>query len=143
MASKGSSALHVINPVEVEIKGSKAFSISVGNITARFTSEKSEYELVSNCRFLSRLQRIDGPGGPVWKLLTMEVIYVHDSIVPVVPESGSFDVKNVDSTMRKSYKFLSWLLAEKGNKVSNNLPGVDDEESVKDVMGRSSEWLNA
>ena len=143
MASKGSLALHTISPVEININGSKAFSVSVGNITARFTSGESEYELVSNCRFLSRLQRIDGLGEWVWKILTMEVIYINDSVVSVVPEAGSFDVKKMDSTARKSYKFLSWLLAERGNRVSNDLPGVDDGQSVKDVMDRSHKWLNA
>ncbi len=145
MASKGSSSLHSITPVEVDINGSKAFSVSVGNINARFIREETEYELISNCRFLSRLQIINGPGGEVWKMLTMEVIYIHDSIVPVVPYTGpiSFDVKDMDGSMRKSYRYLSWLLAERGHTVNNELPGVDDEQSVKDVMGRSQEWLLA
>ncbi len=145
MASKGSSSLHSITPVEIDINGSKAFSVSVGNINARFIRQEIEYELISNCRFLSRLQRIDGPEGEVWKMLTMEVIYIHDSIVPVVPYTGpiSFDVKDMDGSTRKSYRFLSWLLAERGHTVNNDLPGIDHEQSVRDVIDRSQEWLHA
>jgi hypothetical protein len=144
MASSGSLALHTINPVEIDINGSKAFSVSTGNISARFTRGESDYDLVSSCRFLSRLQTLDGPGKPVWKILTMEVIYIHDAIVPVVPQIGpsTFDTTNMDRSTRKSYRFLSSLLAERGHKVSNDLPGVDDEQSVKDLMDRNHEWMN-
>lgn len=137
--------MHVIHPVEIGVNGAKAFSVSVGNITARFTRDEIEYDLVSTCRFLSRLERWNGPDEPAWKMLTMEVIYIHDSVIRVIPEtwSSTFNLPHDDTHPRKSYKFLALLLAARGHKVNNDLPGVDDEQSVREVMDRNLNWLNA
>ena len=144
MAQAGSSAMHNINPVEVTIVGQKAFSVSVGNISSRFEKGGSEYKLISNCRFLSRLTKADDNERGPWKMLSMEVIYLNDSISSVVPNAKPLEVDSTSlAGCRQSYKFLSWLLAEKGYTAKKNLPGVDDEQSVRNVMSRSMEWLNA
>ena len=144
MAQAGSSAMHHINPVEVTINGLKAFSVSVGNISSRFEKGGSEYELISNCRFLSRLAKVKDNEGGCWKMLSMDVIYQNDSISPVVPNGNPLEMDFPSlAGYRQSYKLLSWLLAEKGYTVKKDLPGVDDEQSVRNVMSRSLEWLNA
>lgn len=145
MAEKGSNAIHNITPVEVIINGSKAFSISVGNIISRFVRGGAQYELVSNCRFLSRLTRLEGQSCQSWKMLSMEVIYINDKISPVLPASGT-DIGNfegADRFPRKSYKFLAYCLSEKGYKVKQDLPGTDNEQLVLEVLARNSHWLNA
>ena len=142
MAANGSQSRHTIIPVEIDVNGLKAFSVSHGSIVARFTREHIEYELSSACRMLSRLENLGTTGRPDWKLLTMEVIYVDDSIIPVIPPTLSgFDNGDLESSTRKSYRCLSLLLAEKGHKVNNDLPGVDDPQSVEDVLRRNQEWL--
>ena len=142
MASEGFQSRHAIIPIEIDTKGPKAFSVSVGSIVARFTKENIEYELNSTCRMLSRLENLGVMGQPDWKLLTMEVIYVDDSIIPVIPPTlGGFDGGNFKNGSRKSYRCLSLLLEEKGHKVNNDLAGVDDPKSVEDVIRRNQEWL--
>ena len=142
MAANGSQSRHAIIPVEIDINESKAFAVSLGSIVARFTRDNMDYELTSTCRMLSRLENLGVMGRPDWKLLTMEVIYVDDSIIPVIPPTlHGFDDGNLESGTRKSYKCLSLVLAERGHTVNNDLPGVDDMQSVEDVMRRNHEWL--
>lgn len=145
MASKGPTAIHAITPVDIDIRGFNAFAVSIGSISARFERAGFAYDLLSHCRFLSRLQKIDGLSGGVWKLLTMEVIYIYDSIIPAFPQKGQklLTIENMSNTTRRSYKYLSWLLMEQGHEVDAHMPGVDDEESVKEVMDRNYSWLNS
>jgi hypothetical protein len=145
MASKGVSALHVITPVDIEIQGSKAFSISVGSINARFQRHGNEYEIISHCRFLSRLEEISGKSeyGGTWKILTMECIYVSDMLVPTFPGAGSIALvlDGLPATARKSYRYLTWFLLTSGRSVNGEMPGVDDEQSVEEVMKKNHGWL--
>ncbi len=76
-------------------------------------------------------------------MLTMDVIYIYDSIVPAIPESRGLVIKeNPKSKMRSSYRYLSWLLAESGHEVRQDLPGVDDEQSVNNIMDWGRQWLD-
>lgn len=51
---------------------------------------------------LSRPENLGVVGRPDWKLLTMEVIYVDDSIIPVIPPTFSgFDVSDFEKGTRK------------------------------------------
>ena len=147
MASKGSIALHTIQPVEIIANGSKAFAQSVGSIAVRFHHEGADYELVSACRFLSRLQQAKDINGtsPCWKMLSIEMIYMQDSIFPVAPESISNDPEYLSplANRRKSYQGLSWALEKKGYATNDELPGLDDEESVAKVLLQDKEWLSS
>ena len=109
MASNGPTVIHTINPADVEIRGSKAFAVSVGSICARFERSHCAYDLVSQCRFLSRLQKIDGKSPGIWKLLTMEVIYIYDSILPAFPQGdhSPLIMENMPALTRSSYKYLT------------------------------------
>lgn len=144
MSKKGSNAIHNIIPVEVTINKSKAFSISVGNITSRFTHAKVEYELVSNCRFLSRLKMLEEKSGQLWKMLSMEVIYINDTISPVLPfpNHENMDLRGAGNFPRQSYKLLAYCLSQKGYQVKEDLPGTDDEYLVLEVLTRNLSWLN-
>ena len=141
MSEADSNAIHNINPVEVSLK---EFSVSAGNIVSRFPKEGSEYELVSNCRFLSRFERIANESHS-WRVLSMEVIYINDKISPVFPslESKSLSIGGMGAFPRKSYKFLAYYLSEKGYQLKQSIPGVNDERLVEEVLNRSLSWLDA
>ena len=143
MAENGSNAIHNITPVEITINGSKAFSISVGNILMRFTKNGTEYELVSKCRFLSRVERLAGQASQIWKMLSMEVIYINDAISQVIPDtmSGGFSFEEAGAFPRRSYRLLAYCLSEKGYPIKQDLPGVDDEKLVADVLDRNLSWV--
>jgi hypothetical protein len=50
----------------------------------------------------------------MWKMLSMEVIYVNDKISPVLPLSGPADFKGAGDFPRQSYKIFSILLEPEG-----------------------------
>ena len=139
MSSGGVSAIHTICPVEISVKGSRARAESTGSISIRFEKDGSEYDCISLCRFVSRLANTEVG----WRLLTLETVYIRDSIVPVVPGHGSTkglilpDLKD----SRVSYRYIGWLLARAGFTISKNLPGADDERSIRKLMDSVSVWL--
>jgi hypothetical protein len=139
MSRSGTEALHTICPIEVHISGTKAISESTGSITVRFTQGGMDYDCTSLCRFVSRLELVDG----VWRMLTLEAIYVRDYILPAFPGKAIMDVPmDVLKGKRASYKYLGWLLAQKGFEVAVDLPGTDDADSIKRVMDASTAWLD-
>lgn len=150
MAAQGASALHTITPVEVEVTDDKAVSISVGSIVTRFFKQgggdggKTEYELTSTCRFVSRLKNVacsaDGQLQD-WKMLSMECVYVYDAVSPVAPFDNIFDSISLPHSTRTSYRYLSLLLAEKGRPVNSRLAGVDEPQSVEHILERNRNWL--
>lgn len=144
MAEQGSSSIHTINPVQITLNGDKAFSVSVGSIISRFSKDETDYDLVSQCRFLSRLERVGDDARRGWKMLSMEVIYVHDAITPAVPEELREDVYSVIAegrAPRESYRGLAYVLGEMGYQVKDTLPGTDDQSSVEAVLQRNQSWL--
>lgn len=141
MSSGGVSAIHSVQPVEVQINGSRAISESTGSITIRFVQGSTEYDCTALCRFLSRLEKVENE----WKLRTLECIYIRDYIVPTVPGSenaSTFEMKGSTVT-RKSYQCLGWLLTSQGFPVGNDMPGVDDQDSVNAVMDKHQTWLKS
>jgi hypothetical protein len=151
MAARGEgSTIHTITPVEVRLNGAKAFCVSVGSIISRFSRGGTDYDLVSHCRFLSRLQKeSDGDdggdsGNRGWKMLSMEVIYIHDGISPAIPADIDAELRaavDAGTTTRESYKYLALVLGQKGYRVKNSLPGVDDPQRVETVMQKNLSWL--
>ena len=144
-ASRGLTVIHSLNPVEIVIRGSKALAVSVTSIIARFEDGGVQYDLTSWVRLVSRLERIDNPDGvATWKLLSLDCIYIRDSIQPVIPQNGPNTLNfNTVRAARSSYRFLSWHIARLGLEIRDDLPGVDDEESVRAVMDRNYGWIDA
>ena len=135
--------LHVITPVHVDILGSKALAESVINISVRYEEDGVEYDLASVVRAISRLEQLDDVSSESsWKMLSTSVIYVRDSMVPTVPLSGPCKLNFDDvKDARKSYRYLTWHVRKHGGTVKDDLPGEDDEQSVKEVMDRNKKWL--
>jgi hypothetical protein len=140
MTPKG--VLHFTTPVSISIRGSKAVAESLAIIASRYEHDGIEYDLSAWVRGVSRLEQVPGPEGLEWKLLTLEPIYIRDNIVPTAPltKPCTLDFSSVEHA-RPSYKYLTWLIGLRGGKVRNDLPGEDDEKSVKDIMERNQEWL--
>ncbi|PYH80325.1 hypothetical protein BO82DRAFT_433504 [Aspergillus uvarum CBS 121591] len=138
MSARGTGAVHTICPIEVHLNGDKeqALTESTGSISIRFVYEGRQYDCVSYTRFISRLQIVDGQ----WKLLTLEAIYDRDNIVPVLP--GAPADFHIAHETRESYKCISWLLARKGFKIKEDLPGGDYPASCEKLMREGFEWLN-
>ncbi len=145
MAEHGTVAIHTIQPVDIAVKGSKAFAQSIGTISTRIQKDDTAYDLVAHCRLLSRLQQVDATEVSLssWKMLSIEMVYVQDQIIPIVPAAISEQPGFLESvaSKRKSYRFLSWAMEQKGYKINNELPGTDLCGSVKELLDRNEAWI--
>lgn len=140
MASAGVSALHIISPVEIlsNASGNKATSESTGSITIRFTENDTEFDLTSSCRFVSRLVKVDKQ----WKMLSLTCIYVREWVLPAFPTANNRALElGSGGLTRKSYKCLGRLLMRLGHNIAEDLPGSDDEKSIKAVTDANAAWL--
>lgn len=138
MVKGGTSALHTVTPVEIQIVGEKAFSESVGTIQVRIRLDDKDYDCVSHSRFISRLQKTDQG----WKLVSLVVIYDRDSLVPTMPSASSLNFDFDLLKVRESYKCLSWVMSQKGFQIDQTLPGTDDPDSVTKLMDEGHAWLS-
>lgn len=150
MLASGTLSTHTIQPAEVEINGHKAIAASTGSVSVRATVEGIEYEMVSLVRFHSRLiyhcqGPDDGSHEGTWKLVSLEAVYDRDYVIPTthagVTTQPSPPPIQVAPGARESYKYLEWILENRGFAIARDLPGLDDEGSVRRVMDEAQEWL--
>ena len=134
------TTLHMIDPIEIEIRGPKAMSESLCQITTRYTLEGLEYDKVTTCRLMSRLEKVEG----AWKILTLEPIYIRDSMIAVAPQSPeTIPAFKGAEKYPKSYRYGAWLLESIGIQSKLDLPNEDDRESVKKIIDANKEWLDS
>jgi SnoaL-like domain len=77
MTRHGTTAIHSITPADIHLNGDKAVAESVGSIQIRFEAEGHQYDLMSYCRFISKLEKVDEFE---WNMLELGVIYARDII---------------------------------------------------------------
>ncbi|KAL3477391.1 hypothetical protein BJX99DRAFT_257420 [Aspergillus californicus] len=134
----GENPLHYVTPGTISIHGNKAVMMSPCVITLRFNENEKEYDFISHVRLFYRAQRLEPT--LVWKLRSLQTIYVQDAVVPSSPSPQQSLV--IDTSLRRqSYKHLSWLLEQRGFEVSDNLPGVDLPATIDREMSGLSQWL--
>lgn len=137
MSSREVIITHNINPAIIDIRGPKAYAESNCLIMSRFPHDGHDYDFSGWCHLVSRLEKVVG----TWKMLTLEVIYLRDVVVPVPPAPDP-DYSVIKDWPRKSYKFATWHLMMRGLEVRKDLPGWDDEQSVNRVRDRNLAWLD-
>lgn len=129
--------MHVISPVEVHLNGRRAVSESTASIHARFCYEQKEFVCISYGRLVSRLEK----EGADWKICTLEMIYDNDILQAVYPEKEHVKAIQLDNNARRSYRCLSWVLAQNGFSINQDLPGADRPGSGDRLLRLSFEWL--
>lgn len=139
------NTVHQIDTAEVEISGAKAISESFCVITSRFEHQGREFDKITQCRLMSRLEKLDDSSqGPPWRMLSLEPIYLRDSFVPATPQStDAFPTFQGLENYPKSYRHGVWLLASIGITSRHDLPNEDDRESVERIIGRNRDWLHS
>ena len=139
------NTVHQIDTADVEINGFKATSESFCTITSRFEHEGREYDKVTQCRLMSRLEKLsDSLQGSPWRMLTLEPIYLRDSFVPATPQlTGTFPLFKGLDNYPKTFRHGVWLLASIGIASRYDLPNEDDRESVGKIIGQNHAWLYA
>lgn len=129
------SIIHQIVPADVEVNDLKAVADCWCFISARLPIEKDECELRTSLRLLYRCEKFRGE----WKLLSLEPIYIHDTVSAVSP-GARLDIPDL-SHFRKSYRHTAWLVQQRGVDIADDLPGEDDAASVQDIRKGHQDWL--
>ncbi|KAL7420439.1 hypothetical protein Q5752_004389 [Cryptotrichosporon argae] len=132
--------LHVIKPIRADVAGDRALVESQGEIHIRPMISGTQCDVVSWCRFFSRLERRDG----VWRMITFDSIYCKDRIDTVLPDAAAsfhLDQARLDAG-RASYRHLRYLNLGAGFTVPDNLPGDDKPELVAEFYKEASAWLH-
>ena len=135
----GLKIIHPTDPVDIEIKGSKALAWSLDRTIARFDYKGNDFELKTWCRTMSRLANVGDAG---WKICSWETGYNRDQIAPVDPRVAVPELEGLEK-FRKSYRHFAWFISLRGVKMPENLPGDDEPKGVDQVVKRGLKWLDS
>jgi hypothetical protein len=130
--------LHVINPIRCEVNNDRAIVESQGEIHIRPRIGDVFCDVVSWCRFFSRLERRNGQ----WRMQTFDSIYCKDRIDTVDPAATlTLDPKKLESA-RASYRHLTYLNLSAGYTVPADLPGDDSPQLLAAFYDEAKAWLH-
>jgi len=129
---------HKLYNTEVWLHNNKAVAITMATISARMNLNGHLVELQSDVKLLYRTQQIDG----LMYVVSMEGIYEKDALVPVTPNADISVPADEIAKFRSSYANLAYFSMIEGNKVSQELPGMDKPEMVNKLYQEADEWLN-
>lgn len=150
------SSHHVIHPIEAIINGDRAICYSTADMTVRATIDDVEVDMSSFVRFTNRLVRTvvesAGDSRKEWRIVSFQTTYVSDNIqktgsgATVAGGGGGEGGKQqlgvrVEDGARSSYKYLEWVLRQRGIQVTRDLPGTDIPESAAKVVEEAEAWL--
>jgi len=134
----GLKVIHTIDPVDLTVKQDRALSHSNATINTRTTIGGVACDITSWVRALSRLERVGGE----WKMLSLDVIYNRDSLMPACPQDESMSLEGIGK-FRSSYSILAWFMSSRGLRVPDELPGEDRPETVSEVVQRNQRLFEA
>lgn len=125
---------------EITVHGSRALAISTCQITTRSTIHDVQVDISSWIRVVTRLELADKK----WKMLTLEVIYLRDSLSPAIagiPSNLSQEDLDLLQNARASYRCAMFDVHEHGHPPNGDLPGVDRPDTVREVLARNYDWI--
>lgn len=140
------TTVHKLSPAEIDIRESKAVSESFCEIISRFEHQGAEYDKITTCRLISKLEKLGSLSSAenLWKMITLEPIYIRDSFVPATPiPSDRCSFFDGLEKFPRSYRHGAWLLASLGIPVQHDLPSEDNREAVQRIFDNYREWLEA
>lgn len=136
MARRGVLAKHRLGPVAVRIAGTRAVATLAAIIDIPAVLEGVAVQLSSHARLYYRASFRDG----AWGLSSFEVFYMRDELAPQIP-SETVPVTAADVVgYRRSYRFLSHVLASGGYTVRDDLAGEDRPETVEALCNEIYGW---
>ena len=132
-----SQGRHLIFPMDARIAGDRAVVESDALIQVRMPKDGIECDLESHTRVVSQARRTDLG----WKLVTLDWIYLKDTLRTVNPEHRlPIDWDHI-ATLRPSYKFLDWLLSFSGYPINQNLAGIDRPDLIEALYAEAEAYL--
>ena len=139
--------MHDITPVTIQFGSSQktALAESTGRIFARYAYQGVDLVMTNFVRLFTQLEKVHTQDGDVWKMLTLECLYMFETLTPSLPPTPDkplvLDFSGLEDA-RRSYKAVVWHIGTLGGSVRDNLPGIDRPETVKEVEDRNQAWIN-
>jgi len=136
MALRGVLAKHRLGPVSVRINGMQAVATLAVIIDIPSRVRGVDLMLSSHARVFYRAQMRRGE----WRLSSFEVFYMRDELAAQIPgEAVPVSAADV-AGYRGSYRFLSFVLAQGGFSVRDDLAGEDRPETVDALCREIYGW---
>lgn len=130
-------SFHELGPTIITTSGDRALTDTGMSIHLVAEIGGAEVDCVCFCHSLGRIERKTSK----WLIAGHRVIYVHDWIIPVVPQRlPAIDEVRL-SRFRKSYRYLSYMLEERGLPTRDDLPGLDRPDMVEALRIGERAWL--
>lgn len=132
-------SLHQLAPSVVVVKGARALADTGCQLVAFGEVDGVAICNFSQVRLLWRAQKLRDE----WLLMALNVIYIRDMLIPCNPNR----VPKIDEAelakYRPSYKYEAYYFAKLGRPTSDNLPGIDQPETVAAARAGDTAWLDA
>jgi len=137
LAARGRLSFHQMGPTVARVSGNRALANSGGAIHIVGPIGDVEVDVVGHARLLARAERRTDR----WLLAGFRVLYVQDMVLPLNPSHVPVIDPAEAAKFRRSYRYVSYMLAAIGLEPSDALPGVDRPETVKALLDGEDAWL--
>lgn len=140
-AKKGGWHLtHLTGPTQVQVQGNRAIAETNTLIIRRSVLNGVLADATIYCRLHSRVERRNGE----WRILTLDVIYEKDTIIPVYPSDRLELNREELAQAPAAYRFTSYNLKKIGYSVrADDLYATDHPERVAQLYREAEDWLYA
>jgi len=126
-----------MSPAVITIRNSRAIADTACAVHESSLLDGVEVIMTSYTRLLWRLQSFNGK----WLIVGLRGIYIRDQIIPSNPNRVPKLDESKLASYRASYRYLSYMLANRGAVPLDNLPGVDRPETVATLRAGELKWL--
>lgn len=136
MAARGVLAKHRLGPVSVRISGTRAVATLGVIIDIPAVARDTQLMLSSHARVFYRAELRRGE----WRLSSFDVFYQRDELAARIPGEAVPVTATDVAGYRPSYRFLSFVLAQGGFAVRDDLAGEDRPETVAGLCDDIYGW---
>lgn len=129
---------HLTGPTQVRVHHDRAIAETNTLIIRRSSLEGILVDATIYCRLYSRVERRDG----IWRILTLDVIYEKDTVIPVYP-SDHLELNREELERGPSaYRFTAYNLGKIGYSARpDDLYATDHPEHVAQLFQEAENWL--
>jgi hypothetical protein len=136
MAQRGVLAKHRLGPVAVRVNGPRAVATLTAIIDIPSEVRGVALMLSSHARLFYRAELRHGD----WRLSSFEVFYMRDELTAQIP-GAAVPVRAAEvAGYRRSYRFMSFVLAQGAYTVRDDLAGEDRPETVEALCREIYDW---
>ena len=129
---------HLTGPTQVQVHHDRAIAETNTLIIRRSVLEGILVDATIYCRLYSRVERRDG----IWRILTLDVVYEKDTVIPVYPSDHLELNREELERGPAAYRFTAYNLGKIGYSARpDDLYATDHPEHVAQLFQEAENWL--